>query len=249
VNFRTVVGFVCRPLPPKMIQLFTMVLAASLVIAVTAAWIGSYLRAGEWGIAGLMMPESETDQAEILLEFPGATQPTSLSAGKVAWNDDDEVIGVTVAGASRAYLISALERPARHIVNDMIGPVAISITYCNIDRCARAFTDKSRQAPLELFIGGLSRTQGLLLLVDGARFHQNTLQPHDQNDSPRSFPYEEVPITITTWKQWRGAHPETRASIPPSLDEGPRSHRKEPGTVGASNAGQNSALNDPEPAG
>jgi hypothetical protein len=217
VNFSRIVNVLSRPPSRKTADRLATSISATLVIALTVTVIVSYLRSGDWGVARLMSTgadgsRSEPQNEDLLLTFPGVIRPPILSAGDIGWNDEDEVIGVTVDGRSRAYLVASLGRPARHIVNDMVGPVPVSVTYCNIDRCARAFTRAGGEGPLDLSIGGLSESTSLILLADGVRFRQKTLQPYARSGPQSAFPYQEVPVTVTTWKRWREAHPDTLAS-------------------------------------
>jgi hypothetical protein len=141
-------------------------------------------------------------------------QPLAVDPLNVPWKNDEEVVGVTVNGESRAYLVEALSRPDYHIINDLIGLVPLSITYCNINRCARAFTQEGAKKPLDIAVGGQHNLRELLLLVDGARFHQDDLKPYDPGHRPASFPYQQVPLTVTTWGKWKKLHPDTQASVP-----------------------------------
>ena len=60
---------------------------------------------------------------------------------------DQPVIGVTAGGRHRAYLVRALSLGAKsHIVNDVVGGVPVSVTYCDIYTCTRLFIEAS--APL-----------------------------------------------------------------------------------------------------
>ena len=160
---------------------------------------------------------SRSNSNDLLRIMPGVIQPPVVDPLNVPWKNEEEVVGVTVNGQSRAYLVEALSRPDYHIINDLIGLVPVSITYCNINRCARAFTQEGAKTPLDIAIGGQHNLRELLLLVDGARFHQDDLKPYDPGHGPASFPYQQVPLTVTTWGKWKKLHPDTRASVPRPL--------------------------------
>jgi hypothetical protein len=153
-----------------------------------------------------------TGSRDLLHTFPGVIEPPFLSSSEAPWNDEDQVIGVVVRGQARAYLVSALSRPDRHVINDRIGQIPVSITYCNIDLCARAFTKEGTDSHLDLAVGGQHNFRGLLLLVGNARFYQNSLEPYEPGQPLSRFPYQELPLTVTTWKTWRELHPNTQAS-------------------------------------
>ena len=54
--------------------------------------------------------------------------------------DSTPVIGVTKNGHARAYAMRALMRPGDHVHNDLLGGSAVTVTYCNLDRCVRVLT-------------------------------------------------------------------------------------------------------------
>jgi hypothetical protein len=157
---------------------------------------------------------SRLNSNDLLRVIRGVIQPPVVGPLEVPWKDEDEVVGVTVNGQSRAYLVGALSRPDYHVINDLIGLVPVSITYCDINRCARAFTQEGARTPLDIAIGGQHNLRELLLMVDGARFHQDDLQPYEPRHGPASFPYQQIPLTVTTWGKWRKLHPDTQASVP-----------------------------------
>jgi hypothetical protein len=196
-----------------------------LILAVVAPTLVSLARTGDWGIASAPT-EGPTDRATVgndgnlLLHYPGVNVPATVSALEAPWDDDDEVVGVTVGGEARAYLLESMSRPARHVINDMIGKSPISITYCNRDRCVRAFTQEEKQGPLDISVGGIHQGERLLLMTKGQRYFQKTLEAF-ASGAVDTFPYKDVPFTVTTWKQWKEAHQNTLASIPPEHDPKP----------------------------
>jgi hypothetical protein len=157
---------------------------------------------------------SRSNSNDLLRILPGVIQPLVFDPLNVPWKNDEEVVGVTVNGESRAYLVGTLSRPDYHIINDLIGLVPVSITYCNINRCPRAFTREGANEPLDIAVGGQHNLRELLLLVDGARFHQDDLKPYDPGHRTASFPYHQVPLTVTTWGKWKKFHPDSQASLP-----------------------------------
>ena len=213
MNDQTIAGGMSRPLSRT-----TLAVSMSIVVTISTVVVASVVRAGDSGLASLMTPEAgakpDPGVRNLMMNYPGVVEPRTIPAEEVRWDDDEEVIGVTVAGVSRAYLVSALEHPSRHIVNDMVGGVPVTVTYCNIARCFRGFTSDQRDKPLDLGVGGLYQGEEMMLLIGGERFLQKTLEPFDQKARSRGFPYKDFPLTVTTWKKWKEAHPETIASTP-----------------------------------
>ncbi|HZU37140.1 MAG TPA: DUF3179 domain-containing (seleno)protein [Gemmataceae bacterium] len=134
-------------------------------------------------------------------------RPAIYAATRVRLDDNEEVVGVIVDGKARAYCVRAMKgTPMVHIVNDVVGSVPISVTYCDRNRCMQVLTDSSRDAPLAIGFGGRFRGH-LMIKAGGARYDQATLMPV-MPGMPR-FPYGTVPFLITTWGEWKKAHPDT----------------------------------------
>jgi hypothetical protein len=140
--------------------------------------------------------------------WPGVRLPPATAAAEAGVADDAEVIGVSVAGHARAYLLAAMQwPPSLHAVNDLLGGRAVSVTYCPISGCSRVFLAGPNDTPLELGVG-LSAEAGMSLRVGGVEYdHQtgaNLTQPGGQ-----PIPYAGLPHARTTWGAWRAAHPDT----------------------------------------
>jgi hypothetical protein len=147
----------------------------------------------------------------ILADRPGIQQPPAFSPTAVQLPDDAELIGITASGQCRAYLIDALWHPGQHVVNDLLGATPISVTWCPRTGCIRAFTDASSGRPLDIAEGGWTERyedRSFLLLVGSTRYRQDNGQPVLEATSV-AFPYSPVEFQRTTWKQWRGMHPDT----------------------------------------
>lgn len=123
------------------------------------------------------------------------------------------MIGVVAGGRSRAYLVRAFCRgPASHIVNDVLGGTAVSVTYCDQRDCACVFAGEGAE-PLDLRQGGLQAGQ-MTLRAAGVRYGQESLSPEDAEGAP-PFPYVAHAFERTTWGAWRGAHPGTEVYLGP----------------------------------
>lgn len=140
-------------------------------------------------------------------DLPGISTPPVRTAAEAEFvADDEEVLGIHIAGRSRAYLLDALEYP-RHVINDLIGGRAVSVTYCEVARCARVFTEESAKTPLRLDIAGQMK-RGLLLRIGNVEYAQKTGKNlSSPNGAP--FPYKELTFVRSTWRDWLEAHPDT----------------------------------------
>lgn len=149
---------------------------------------------------------SLTDRYEILI--PGIRQPAVREAGKGRLSDSEEVIGIEVRGQARAYRLAAMKGREQHVVNDLVGDVPVSVTYCDLTDCVRAFTDRQASAPLDIWQGGLKGNH-MVLTIQGVSYIQDTGETLNSGPVEKPIPYESMRATRTTWKAWKTAHPGT----------------------------------------
>lgn len=140
----------------------------------------------------------------------GIRLPETLRADEFQLNPQALVIGVSVAGEHRAYLVSALagsgtittpeervhEREKR-VVNDLLGGVPVSITFCDENQTVRVFTAPQVE-PLTMGVIDWSNDQ--LQLQCGFRLFAQ-LDPN--------APLEDLPFEVTSWGDWRERHSTT----------------------------------------
>ena len=177
------------------------------------------------GTAGTpkMNPYELTEEEEALLEqdqvsikdgkFParemeesGNDKPVAYTVDDVAntVSDDSPVLGIEVAGKYRAYLTSGMaENVNRHIVHDTLGGKAITVTHCDRNGCSRVFQRKD-VAPDDFMMGGWSGEEMWLLIGNKRYLH-----------SSKKLPLEDHSFEVTTWGEWKTAHPETDIYLGP----------------------------------
>jgi|GEM_PF-1630397 len=136
----------------------------------------------------------------------GLETPTTVPASEANLPDDAEVIGIQVGNRFRAYHLAAMEVPIRHVINDVVNHLPVSVTYCNLTECVRAFVGKSGCRPLALGLGGLQGGE-MVLRWNGVSYYQRTGRAVAEGLG--ELPLQEYPHTRTTWKAWREAHPDT----------------------------------------
>lgn len=151
-----------------------------------------------------------------LYHAPGVTTPPTIAADRAELVDDAPVVGVESGGKFRAYHLGTMRAKARHVVNDVIGVRAVSVSYCDLDDCVRAFAADGATAPLAIAVEGLA-DGGMLIGVDGVAYFQKTGEGADAaagQAAPR-FPYAEFPAERTTWGRWKALHPDTDVYFEP----------------------------------
>jgi hypothetical protein len=133
---------------------------------------------------------------------PGIRQPPVASADAAHVPDQTPAIGVSIDGHSRAYLPGAMCTPGRHIVNDLVGGMPVTVTFCDRSERVRVLTQAGKNEPLDVAQEGLLNG-ALALRIDGRVFAQDSLD----------VPYEDLSFTWTTWGAWRTDHPDTEVYI------------------------------------
>jgi hypothetical protein len=139
--------------------------------------------------------------------FESLSDPKIIAAAKLTeLEDDEEVLGLTLAGQSRAY-------PARfiawhHIINDTLGGRPIIITYCSVCNSGVAY-DPVFGGKRHLFdVYGLYR--GVMAMVDPST---NTIWSHLTGEAllgtDKGKSLTALPVINTSWGEWKRLHPDT----------------------------------------
>jgi hypothetical protein len=149
------------------------------------------------------------------VEDRGIRQPKTSPAVESGMRDDDVVVGVEVGGQARAYRLDALRDRSHHIVNDLIGGVPVSVAYCDINDCLRVYTDPRGSSPLDVAVGGLYTHNGteMIVKIDGSLYFHESGRAMKPSEGPAVIPYDLLPPTRTTWKEWAERHPSTEVYV------------------------------------
>jgi hypothetical protein len=145
------------------------------------------------------------------IEGEGLTRPPTSGVEGSGMRDDDVILGVEAGGRARAYRLDALRGRTHHIVNDLVGGVPVSVIYCDINDCVRAYTDPRGTAPLGFSVGGLyiDNEGEMVVKLDGVFYLQKSGKPINPVPGSRAIPYQLLEPTRTTWKEWVRRHPNT----------------------------------------
>lgn len=143
----------------------------------------------------------------------GLKTPPTRPADQSALKDKEQVIGIEAGGKARAYPLRRMNGTTRHIINDVVGGVAVTVTYCDITGCARAFNGGVRLSPLDVSQAGLLDGR-MVVKVGGVSYLQETgeVVAPDRGRDPVPFPYPTFPLVLTTWGEWKARHADTDVS-------------------------------------
>tara|TARA_Y100001934_G_scaffold98851_1_gene121699 strand:- start:377 stop:1060 length:684 start_codon:yes stop_codon:yes gene_type:complete len=148
-----------------------------------------------------------------LMKLPGLIEPTTTEAKTAPVDDGEEVLGLSVGDAHRAYLLSAFNLIGQKIVNDVVNRVPVTVTYCLINQKGRVFTSDIRGENLELDLYAWEKGEWVFELND---------EPFPMFDE--NAPLDDYPFNLMTWGEWKKRHPNTDiytgvAKIPVRQDE------------------------------
>jgi Protein of unknown function (DUF3179) len=138
-------------------------------------------------------------------------RPPTVGAREAAIRPDEEVIGVLVGGKARAYRLGAFREPRGHLVNDLLGGTAVSVAYCNLTDCVRAYTNPAASAPLDIEVAGLLNGE-MVIKIEGKYYLQKSGLPVEPRAASVA-PYESITPIRTTHEEWVRDHPETDVYI------------------------------------
>ena len=163
-------------------------------------------------VVGAVVSQLETWRVRTsldLLDGPLIVEPPVKSARDADIPGDSDVIGVSVGGRYRAYLVAAFFNAPQHVVNDMVGGKPVTITHCDRKSCTRVFTGLQATRPLDIRVGGWIETDsdGSMLLRVGSCLYRQDTGASVSGDA--AFPYSPVEFERTTWQDWKAKHGET----------------------------------------
>ncbi len=192
-------------------------------IAIGTAIVASVLwpESGPQGASAPMgdnSPRASSDLRESGLwrraDAPGIDRPPTVPADSAKIADDEEVLGVIVDGHPRAYRLLPFHKNSAHIVNDVVGNRPVSMTYCDLTDCVRAYSGPPGAGPLDIRQGGLQYGRMIVRVGDAYYWHRDG-QPHDPDAHAPPFPYPDCPFERRKWGEWRRLHPETDIYLGP----------------------------------
>ena len=141
--------------------------------------------------------------------IPALSDPTLISAAQADYlGDDDRVVGITLKGQSRAYPIAILNW--HEIVNDEIGAQRIAVTYCPLCGTAVVFDASIDGIATDFGVSGLLYNSDVLLYDRDTESLWSQIMGQSIAGVRVGKLLTALPISHTTWGDWRGKHPQTQ---------------------------------------
>jgi hypothetical protein len=214
----------------RWLWLCILAIGVTLLVAATLRWDDAKLRLTRlWGYRTLdnnpMLPAYSKDlkplntaQTRIRLDdllaggppkdgIPALDQPLFDTSAQSPYANDERVLGVVINGQAKAYPYSILNW--HEIVNDSIGGVPVSVTYCPL--CETGMVFERRVAGKETTFGVSGKLfQSCLVMYDrlthslwSQPWGIGVVGPHVNESLKRYL------VVRTTLGRWKKAHPET----------------------------------------
>ncbi|MEO1092855.1 MAG: DUF3179 domain-containing protein [Pseudomonadota bacterium] len=144
--------------------------------------------------------------------IPALTNPTLIAARDAGYlTDADLVFGVSIAGDARAYPLRIVNW--HEMVNDVVGGRPVSLAYCTLCGAGIVFaTDVPGREPLVFGSSGLLYRSNKLMYDTATKslWNQFTGRPVLGDLVGSDLELEILPVTLTTWGEWRQLEPTTR---------------------------------------
>ena len=142
--------------------------------------------------------------------IPALNDPAFISADEATYlRGDERVFGVSINGDHRAYPFRIMDW--HEMANDTVGGTKVALSYCTL--CGAGILYATRVEGEEYVFG----SSGLLyrsnkLMYDrqtNSLWNSLTGQPVVGALAQSGLVLKVLPLTITTWEQWRMEHPQT----------------------------------------
>ena len=141
--------------------------------------------------------------------IPAIDRPKFLTAWDAGFlKPEDRVLGLTFNGISKAYPVRILNY--HEIVNDKVQNDAVVITYCPLCGTGMAFYADIAGRTRSFGVSGLLYNSDMLLYDRESESLWSQLMKQAINGPLKGEKLQQIPLTHTTWRDWKKQHPQTQ---------------------------------------
>lgn len=180
---------------------------ALLAVWIAARWIGGagWLAPASLAVSALLWAGLVVTPSVLFRPYRG--EPRIVTAREASMvSDDGTVIGVVVGREARAYPETMLM--PQHVVTDEVGGQRMMISWCPLCHSGMVFEGRLHGRPIEpRVVGGGNNNVLVYDATSRNMFQQITGEILEGPD--KGSPLAVVPSMITTWSEWRSAHPDS----------------------------------------
>lgn len=139
--------------------------------------------------------------------IPAIDHPKFVRAGQAKLDGIDRVLGVALGGKSRAYPVRILNW--HEVVNDRFGARPVVVTYCPLCGTGMAFDPPASAQGKPFGVSGLLYNSDVLLYDRATESLWSQILQTAVSGPLRGARLGLLPLTHTTWADWRRRHPDT----------------------------------------
>ena len=165
-------------------------------------------------VNGFDLTDALVPRAEILSGgppkdgIPAIDRPRFIKANAAKFLfDESRVLGVFLNGEARAYPVSILNW--HEVVNDQFGAEGIAVTFCPLCGTGMAFRAGTARSPMTFGVSGLLYNSDVLLYDRQTHSLWSQILSRAVSGPRKGGTLEAVPVSHTTWRDWRAQHPGT----------------------------------------
>jgi hypothetical protein len=182
-------------------------LAFALALTLAAAAAGAQTLNG-FDLKGASIPVQAIERGGPPKDgIPAIDRPRFVPAARAALADADRVLGLARGGVARAYPVRILNW--HEVVNDRIGDEALAVTYCPLCGAGVAFRARLADGDASFGVSGLLYNSDVLLYDRRTESLWSQLLAEAVSGPLKGTKLEPVPISHTTWADWKRRHPGT----------------------------------------
>lgn len=192
-------------------RLPALFLASMLAAQASLGWVG-VARAepmlNGFDLAGASIPAKAIERGGPPKDgIPAIDRPRFIGAASVRLADDDRVLGIALGGIQRAYPVRILNW--HEVVNDRFGAHAIVVTYCPLCGTGMAFESPAGAGTSGFGVSGLLYNSDVLLYDRATQSLWSQILSTAISGPLKGTTLLPVPLTHTSWADWRRRHPAT----------------------------------------
>jgi len=186
---------------------FLIVAAAALSGVVGLEWL--------WGvsaISALLLFMYWSGYVPWVMSAPATREVVDAAAGDRILGPDDAVLGLFHGGEARAYPRDLIARP--HFMPDEVGGSSVTVSYCILCNSGTAFVSEISGQPLSLDCVTAFNNNIIYRDVPSGNIIQQ-LDAEIIEGPDAGLRLDTLPLTVTTWGEWRKLHPGTQMVFAP----------------------------------
>ncbi|MFV1997378.1 MAG: DUF3179 domain-containing protein [Acidiferrobacterales bacterium] len=185
----------------------------ALLIAVSIPVIIPYVQSAQpyngFDVENALVPADQIHQGGPPRDgIPAIDNPEFVSSAEADYlQNRDYILGFNLNGITKAYPIKILNH--HEIVNDSFGDRNIVITFCPLCGTGIAFAPEANGESLQFGVSGLLYNSDMLLYDRKTNSLWSQITGMAISGPLRGTRLRTLPITHTTWQDWRKRHPDT----------------------------------------